>query len=90
MEDSGTGFRDLSVTRRGKSSTGSTGLGLDIVAKAAQRTGGVMRIGRASTGGAEIVVVFGRAVTGGTPGGEEPRTPQDAAGPARTPQLEAP
>jgi signal transduction histidine kinase len=90
VEDSGAGFRDLSVTRRGKSSTGSTGLGLDIVAKAAQRTGGVMRIGRASTGGAEIVVVFGRAEAGDVPGGEEPRPSQDAIDPSRTPQLEAP
>ena len=61
VEDSGRGFRDLSVTRRGRSSTGSTGLGLDIVAKAAERSGGVMQIGKTPTGGAEIVVVFGRA-----------------------------
>ena len=60
VEDAGPGFRDLSAARRGASSSGSTGLGLDIFARAAERTGGVMRIGGTSTGGAEIVVVFGR------------------------------
>ena len=39
---------------------------------------------------ADHVVVFGRAATEETPGGEEPRTSQDATDPSRTPQMEAP
>jgi signal transduction histidine kinase len=61
VEDAGEGFRDLSVAGRGRSSSGSTGLGLDIVARAAERTGGVLQIGTTAAGGAEIAVVFGRA-----------------------------
>lgn len=59
VEDDGDGFGDLSVLRRGMSSRGSTGLGLDIVARAAERTGGAFRIGNSPVGGAEAVVVFG-------------------------------
>jgi len=59
VADEGSGFRDVSVVRRGASSRGSTGLGLDIVARAAERTGGGLRIGNAAAGGAEVVVAFG-------------------------------
>jgi len=59
VEDAGPGFDRLGVVRRGESTSGSTGLGLDIVAKTAERYGGSLRIGDAQSGGALIVVVFG-------------------------------
>ncbi|RPI25054.1 MAG: sensor histidine kinase, partial [Actinobacteria bacterium] len=58
VEDDGPGFRDLSVLRRGMSSRGSTGLGLDIVARAAERAGGRFKIGNSPSGGAQAVVAF--------------------------------
>lgn len=61
VEDDGTGFEDLSVLRRGASSRGSTGLGLDIVARAVARAGGTFRIGNTASGGAEVVAYFGSA-----------------------------
>jgi signal transduction histidine kinase len=59
VEDDGPGFRDLSVLRRGMSSRGSSGLGLDIVARAAERAGGGFKIGNSRGGGAQVVVRFG-------------------------------
>lgn len=64
VTDAGPGFNDVSLVRRGESSSGSTGLGLDIVARAAERSGGSMRVGNAGGGGAEVSVVFGAAVEG--------------------------
>ena len=58
VEDAGTGFDGLGVVRRGESTSGSTGLGLDIVAKTAERYGGSFRIGEAHSGGALVGVVF--------------------------------
>ncbi|HHC07237.1 MAG TPA: HAMP domain-containing histidine kinase [Actinobacteria bacterium] len=59
VEDEGPGFADLGVLRRGVSRGGGTGLGLDIVAKAARATGGDVVIGSAPGGGARVLVVFG-------------------------------
>ncbi|MEN8233362.1 MAG: HAMP domain-containing sensor histidine kinase [Actinomycetota bacterium] len=59
VEDSGPGFEALSAVRRGQSTSGSTGLGLDIVARTAERSGGSVRIGEAASGGALVSVVFG-------------------------------
>jgi signal transduction histidine kinase len=59
VSDAGPGFGDLGVMRRGKSGAGSTGLGLDIVVRTAERTGGGMRIGTSIDGGGEVSVVFG-------------------------------
>ncbi|GMR01911.1 MAG: HAMP domain-containing sensor histidine kinase [Acidimicrobiia bacterium] len=59
ISDDGGGFGDLSVIRRGRSGTGGTGLGLDIVVRTAERTGGGIRIGTSGSGGAEIEVAFG-------------------------------
>lgn len=58
VEDAGAGFDGLGVVRRGESTSGSTGLGLDIVAKTADRYGGSFRIGEAQSGGALVGVVF--------------------------------
>ncbi|VAW06362.1 Two-component system sensor histidine kinase [hydrothermal vent metagenome] len=59
ISDDGDGFADLGVMQRGRSGAGGTGLGLDIVVRTAERTGGGIRIGTSATGGAEIEVVFG-------------------------------
>jgi len=58
--DDGPGFADLSVMERGHSGTGGTGLGLDIVTRTAQRTGGGIDITESPTGGARIDIRFGQ------------------------------
>jgi signal transduction histidine kinase len=60
--DDGPGFADLSVMKRGRSGAGGTGLGLDIVGRTAQRTGGGVEIATSPTGGARIDVLFGEHV----------------------------
>ena len=53
--DAGPGFPPgLDPTRRGVSGAGSTGLGLDIARKMAEKTGGTIRLGRSPLGGAQI------------------------------------
>lgn len=59
VADYGPGMPAGSGLRRGESGGGSTGLGLDIVARAATRSGGCVQVGRAAWGGAEITVEFG-------------------------------
>jgi signal transduction histidine kinase len=59
VEDEGPGFPDLDVTRRGTSTAGSTGLGLDIVRRAAEHAGGEMILGSGPGGGARVEVRFG-------------------------------
>lgn len=59
VEDSGTGFEHDSALERGESGGGSTGLGLDIVLRAAQRTGGGLKLGESALGGARVEVTFG-------------------------------
>jgi len=64
VEDGGSGFGGPGVVRRGASTSGSTGLGLNIAAKTAERSGGSLRIDDAEAGGALVAVVFG-SVSGG-------------------------
>lgn len=53
--DAGPGFRTgTDPTRRGVSGAGSTGLGLDIARKLAEKAGGSMRLGRSPLGGAQV------------------------------------
>jgi signal transduction histidine kinase len=59
VEDSGAGFEHDGALERGESGGGSTGLGLDIVMKAAERTGGGLEIGESALGGARVEVMFG-------------------------------
>ena len=59
VEDSGAGFEHDGALERGESGGGSTGLGLDIVLRAAQRTGGGLKIGESALGGARVEVQFG-------------------------------
>ena len=60
VEDDGTGFAEPGRSlRRGESGSGSTGLGLDIARRLADRTGGSLQVERSSSGGARIEVRFG-------------------------------
>ena len=66
VSDEGPGFADLGVLGRGRSTAGSTGLGLDIVVRTAERTGGGVRVGSSVDGGAEISVVLGGSSDNGS------------------------
>lgn len=60
VEDGGPGIADaVAAMRRGASSDGSTGLGLDIVARIARRAGGRVDIDKSPMGGARIVMHLG-------------------------------
>lgn len=61
VDDAGPGLDDAArAMRRGEGSgrVGSTGLGLDIVRKLAERTGGSLTIDRSPLGGAQVHVCF--------------------------------
>jgi signal transduction histidine kinase len=57
--DQGPGFALDDADRRGVSGGSSTGLGLDIVRRAAERSGGSLELSSAPRGGARVVVEFG-------------------------------
>lgn len=59
IADDGPGLPDAPVHRRGESGAGSTGLGLDIVRRAAASSGGRIWLDRSASGGAAITVEFG-------------------------------
>jgi signal transduction histidine kinase len=61
VEDAGPGLPSVDVIKRGRSSAGSTGLGLDIVRRAALASGGSLELGRSRLGGALVRLVLGRA-----------------------------
>ncbi len=56
VADAGPGLPDTGVVRRGVSGSGSSGLGLDIVRRAAERTGGETRLDRSPSGGLRVTV----------------------------------
>ena len=60
VEDAGPGLPSGDVVSRGASGAGSTGLGLDIVRRAALASGGSLELGRSRLGGAFVQVSFGR------------------------------
>ncbi|CAM3168941.1 sensor histidine kinase [Stackebrandtia soli] len=63
VEDAGPGIDDpVKALTRGSSGAGSSGLGLDIVARTAAAGGGQLDIGRSGMGGARIVWTFGNSV----------------------------
>ncbi|MEU8075262.1 HAMP domain-containing sensor histidine kinase [Catellatospora citrea] len=62
VNDAGPGLT-ASSWRRGGSGAGSTGLGLDIVRRTAENSGGAVWFGTAPGGGASIMVEFGPAST---------------------------
>lgn len=57
VDDAGPGFADPDLAReRGSSGGGSSGLGLDIAARAAEEAGGTMAIGHSESGGAHVEI----------------------------------
>ncbi|MEU5878311.1 HAMP domain-containing sensor histidine kinase [Spirillospora sp. NPDC047279] len=59
VADAGPGIADpKAALQRGRSSGGSTGLGLDIARRAAESTGGYVRIHRSVLGGAQVQMWF--------------------------------
>jgi signal transduction histidine kinase len=61
VEDDGPGFPDGPIDQRGHSGGGSTGLGLDIARRTAERAHGSMVTGAAPGGGARVEIRFERA-----------------------------
>jgi len=59
VADDGPGFPDADPTERGRSSGGSTGLGLDIARRIAETSGGNLTIGRSTSGGGAVTVGLG-------------------------------
>ena len=77
VADAGGGFTDPGQADRGTGSgrTRSTGLGLDIARRTAERSGGTLTLTRSPAGGAAVVVEFGPpAPVGGRLG--EPNSPR--------------
>ena len=61
VADDGPGFGDTVPAERGNSTGGSTGLGLDIVRRVAETSGGSLTIGRSASGGGAVTVGLGAA-----------------------------
>jgi signal transduction histidine kinase len=59
IADDGPGFPDADPTERGRSSGGSTGLGLDIARRIAEASAGSLMIGRSTSGGGAVTVGLG-------------------------------
>ncbi len=59
VADGGAGIADPGALQRGASGAGSTGLGLDIVRRAARRSGGDVIVDRGPRGGARFTVELG-------------------------------
>ena len=86
VSDDGPGFPDTGPAERGSSTGGSTGLGLDIVRRAAEASGGTLTIGRSASGGGAVTVGLGaatrpvdrmsrhRRTRDGTPANTEPQS----------------
>lgn len=56
VEDDGPGLSTLDMAERGRSGAGSTGLGLDVARRTAERAGGRLTLGPGSSGGARIIL----------------------------------
>ena len=56
VSDDGTGFATSDPLERGVSGAGSSGLGLDIVRRTAESSGGSLTVGRSASGGALVTV----------------------------------
>ena len=61
VSDSGPGFSHPDLARRGMSSAGSTGLGLDIARRLAETSGGTLTVGRSPHGGGAVTIGLGSA-----------------------------
>ena len=58
VSDAGAGFPDEGLTQRGRSRSGSTGLGLDIARRCVESAGGEFIVTRSTSGGAEVRLDF--------------------------------
>ena len=75
VSDDGPGFPDAPVHRRGTSTAGSSGLGLDIVRRTAVASGGRVVLTSSARGGAQVEVVLGGPDPSGlTPAGDRPQS----------------
>jgi signal transduction histidine kinase len=61
VSDEGHGFGSPAVLQRGLSDSGSTGLGLDIARRLAERSGGSIEVGSTTSGGARVRLNLTRA-----------------------------
>jgi signal transduction histidine kinase len=59
VADEGPGFPQADPTERGRSTIGSTGLGLDIARRIAESSGGTLMIGHSASGGGVVTIGFG-------------------------------
>jgi signal transduction histidine kinase len=68
VADAGPGFGDPDAARRGRSSAGSTGLGLDIARRITESSGGTLTVGTSALGGGAVTAGFGPPAGSAEPG----------------------
>lgn len=73
ISDAGPGFGDPDAARRGQSSAGSTGLGLDIARRITESSGGTLTVGRSALGGGAVTAGFGPPAGSAEPGWRQRR-----------------